>query len=324
MRSAGLSADTLCPHAPVAQSAEAMVSNTIKCGFESHPGHEVSIWQDRCMDAALARKTWRTLEPIHGAIYFVPEAAEEYAAIGVDGRMRGYFASRAAPMGAVVPEVVIATFFNFDPDFVRTNVAGVWDDITPEQIIAARTRAADRMLRRIGGDLIDGAEIEEAAELARVAATAACDDTVGRPLFAGHASLDWPDEPHLVLWHAQTLLREYRGDGHIAAMVAEGLSGCDALVTHAAAGDVPAEVLQSTRSRQDADWRASVDGLRDRGWLDDDGAYTDLGRERRAWIEQRTDELSSRAYDPLGTDGCERLRDLARPLSKLMAGALGF
>jgi hypothetical protein len=276
------------------------------------------------MDAALARKTWRTLEPIHGAIYFVPEAVEEYAAVGVDGRMRGYFASRAAPMGAVVPEVVIATFFNFDPAFVRTNVDGVWNDTTPEQILDARTRAADRMLRRIGGELVDGAAIAEAADLARVAASAACDDIVGRPLFAGHASLDWPEEPHLVLWHAQTLLREYRGDGHIAVMVAEGLSGCDALVTHAAAGDVPAAVLQGTRSRQDADWSASIDGLRDRGWLDADGAYTELGRARRAWIEQRTDELSVRAYDALGEEGCDRLRDLARPLSKLMAGALGF
>ncbi len=317
-------ADTLCPHAPVAQSAEAMVSNTIKCGFESHPGHQATIWQDRRMDAALARKTWRTLEPIHGAIYFVPEAAEEYAAVGVEGRMRGYFASRAAPMGAVVPEVVIATFFNFDPEFVRTNVQGVWNDTTPEQILSARTRAADRMLRRIGGDLVDSADVAEAAELARVAATAACDDIVGRPLFAGHASLAWPEAPHLVLWHAQTLLREHRGDGHIAAMVVEGLSGCDALVTHAAAGDVPAAVLQGTRSRQDADWRASVAGLCDRGWLDAEGAFTDVGRERRAWIEQRTDELSLPAYAALGAEGCERLRELARPLSKLMAAALGF
>src|SRR5215203_3803041 len=179
------------------------------------------------MEAALARKTWRTLEPIHGAIYFVPEAAEEYSAVGVDGRMRGYFASRAAPMGAVVGEVVIATFFNFDPEFVRTNFENVWNDTTPEQILSARTRAADRMLRRIGGELCDSAEIAEAADLARVAATAACDDIVGRPLFAGHASLAWPDEPHLVLWHAQTLLREYRGDNHIAALTVEGLTGCE-------------------------------------------------------------------------------------------------
>lgn len=278
---------------------------------------------DGRMDATIARKTWRTLEPIHGAVYFVPEAAEEYASIGVEGRMRGYFASRSAPMGAVGPDVVIATFFNFDPAFVRTNVAGVWDDTTPEAILAARLRAADRMLRRIGEDLVDSAEIAEAAELARVAATAACDDLVGRPLFAGHAALPWPDEPHLALWHAQTLLREYRGDGHLAALVVEGLSGCDALVTHAAAGDVPADVLQGTRSRSDSDWTASIEGLRRRGWLDDSGECTELGRERRSWIEQRTDELSLRAYEAIGPDGCARLRELARPLSRLMAGALG-
>ncbi len=273
------------------------------------------------MDSVTARKTWRTLEPIHGAIYFVPEAAEEYRTLGIDDRMRGYFASRAAAMGAVDAPVVIATFFNFDPGLVERSMDGVWDLVRPDAILAARRRAADRMLCRIAGDLVRSSEIAEAAELARAAAERACGSPEGRPLFAGHAALEWPDEAHLVLWHAQTLLREYRGDGHIAALTASGLSGCEALVTHAAAGDVPAAVLQSTRQRTDADWQRAIDRLTADGWLDESGAFTDVGRERRQWIEDRTDELAAAPYDAIGVDGCDRLRELAPPLSRQMAAA---
>ena len=206
------------------------------------------------MDPLIARKTWRTLEPIHGAIYFVAEAREEYATVGIDDRMRGYFASRSAPMGAVTAEVVIATFFNFDPDLVRRSMEGVWQAATPDAIRDARLRAADRMLRRLAPEAIDSPEMIEAAELARAAALAACERPQGRPLFAGHSSLPWPDAPHLVLWHAQSLLREFRGDGHIVALTVEGLDGCEALVTHAAAGDVSADILRATRQRTGDDW----------------------------------------------------------------------
>ncbi len=275
------------------------------------------------MDPETARKTWRTLEPVHGAIYFVPEAAEEYATVGIDDRMRGYFASRSAPMGAVTAEVVIATFFNFDPSLVRRSMEGVWGDVTPEAILAARLRAADRMLRRLAPDAIDAPGTVEAAELARAAAVAACERPEGRPLFAGHASLPWPDDAHLVLWHAQSLLREFRGDGHIVALTVEGLDGCEALVTHGAAGDVSPEILRATRQRSGDDWLAAEERLRMRGWLDPDLALTDLGRERRTWIEQRTDELAAAPYDAIGTDGCARLRELARPISRAMTAAFG-
>lgn len=274
------------------------------------------------MDALTARKTWRTLEPIHAAIYFVAEAGQEYAAIGLGGQA-AYFASRAAPMGSVAAEVVTATFFNFDHDFVRRSMAGVWDSVTPSDVTAARLRAADQMMRRLVPEAVSSAEIVEAAELARRVALAASARPEGRPLFAGHASLPWPDEAHLVLWHAQSLLREYRGDGHIAALVAAGLDGCEALVTHAAAGDVPAQLLKSTRQRTDADWRAAVERLQARGWLDADGALTDYGRERRQWIEDTTDELTVNAYGVIGVDGCARVRELARPISRQLAAVFG-
>lgn len=275
------------------------------------------------MDPVLARKTWRTLEPIHGAIYFAAEAREEYAAAGLDDRMTGYFASRSAPMGPVPAEVVIATFFNFDPDLVRRCIDGVWDRVSPGEMLAARLRGADRMLRHHARDFVDASETAEAAELARTAALAASERPEGRPLFAGHASLPWPDEPHLVLWHAQSLLREYRGDGHIAALTVEGLDGCEALVTHAAAGDVSSDILRATRQRTGDDWLAAEERLRERGWLDPDLALTDLGRERRDWIEARTDELAAAPYDAIGVEGCERLRQICRPISTAMMAAFG-
>ena len=275
------------------------------------------------MDPVLARKTWRTLEPIHGAIYFAAEAREEYAAAGLDDRMTGYFASRSAPMGPVPAEVVIATFFNFDPDLVRRCIDGVWDRVSPGEMLAARLRGADRMLRHHAREFVDASETAEAAELARTAALAASERPEGRPLFAGHASLAWPNEPHLVLWHAQSLLREYRGDGHIAALTVEGLDGCEALVTHAAAGDVSSDILRATRQRTGDDWLAAEERLRERGWLDPDLALTDLGRERRDWIEARTDELAAAPYDAIGVEGCERLRQICRPISTAMMAAFG-
>ncbi len=275
------------------------------------------------MDPITGRKTWRTLEPYHGAIYFVPDAREEYASIGITDRMAGYFASRSAPMGPVSAKVVTATFFNFDPDLVERSMAGVWEVASPPTVLDARLRAADHMIRRLAPEAIGSADVVEAVALARVAADVAGEYLAGRPLFAGHASLPWPDEPHLALWHAQTLLREFRGDGHIAVLTAEGLSGCEALVSHAAAGDVSAAVLQGSRQRTDDDWSAAVDRLRSIGWLDHAMAFTDTGRDRRAWIEQRTDELAVAPYAALGADRCARLRELVRPLSVAMMAAFG-
>jgi hypothetical protein len=278
------------------------------------------------MEPVVARKTWRTLEPLHGLIYFAPQSGEAYEALGLPAGQGGYFASRAAAMGPVPAEVVIATFFNFFPDFVRRTIPSAWSIASPEAIVAARFDAARRALRAVLGTAADGADVEEAAALARIAAEAACEHPEGRPLFAAHAALDWPDDPLLVLWHAQTLLREFRGDGHIAAMTVEGVGGVEALLLHAGTGEIAASVLQSSRRWPDAEWNAGAERLRARGWLDDDGMLTDAGRVHRQWVEDRTDALALVAYEPLGDEGCERLRQLCRPLSRAIAdsGALGF
>jgi hypothetical protein len=273
------------------------------------------------MEPVVARKTWKTLEMIHGLVYFAPEATEAYAALGVTGRS-GYFASRSAPMGATSAELVIATFFNFDPALVRHAMNGVWDTTTPTALLEARKNAAGAALRRTMGDeLASSADVEEAAVLARRAAEEACNHLSGKPLFAGHATLAWPEDPLLMLWHAQSLLREFRGDIHIAAMTAEGIDGCEALVTHAASGDIGRQALQSSRAWSDESWDAAVESLRVKGHVNADGSFTEKGAASRQRVEDQTDASAVVAYAALGEDACERLRFLCRPMSKAIAAS---
>ena len=163
-----------------------------------------------------------------------------------------------------------------------------------------------------------------AAELARTAAEEAGRRAEGRPLAAAHADIAWPAAPHLVLWHAQSILREYRGDGHIAQLVVHGLSGTEALVTHAAAGDVPAHLLRATRGWPLEAWDDAVDALRQRGWLEqgDELRFTELGATQRRALEEGTDALAAAPYAVLGEERCAELRALARPWSTTFAQQL--
>jgi hypothetical protein len=275
-------------------------------------------------DPLLARKTWRTVEPLHGMIYFVPEAAEAYAALGVTGR-DGYFSSRSAPMGAVSAEVVISTFFNFNPELIHHAIPEAWSITTPAALVEARLAAVDGAFRRLlGDDVLASEDMARAAALARGMAEEASTRVEGRPLAAGHAELAWPEAPHLVLWHAQAILREYRGDGHIALLVTHGLSGIDALITHAAAGDVPAHLLRSSRGWSDQQWGEAVESMRSRGWITGaaDLTFTDWGAAQRREIEDQTDVLAAAPYGGLGEDGCAELRTLARPWSKTFSEVL--
>jgi hypothetical protein len=257
-------------------------------------------------------------------IYFIPEAADAYERLGITGRT-GYFASRSAPMGAVSADVVVATFFNFNPELVHSAIPDAWRHARPEALLSARLEAVDGGMRRLlGDDVVISSEMVRAAELARVAAEEAGTHMEGRPLAAGHANLDWPEEPHLALWHAQSILREYRGDGHVALLVTHGLSGIEALLTHAAAGDVPPHVLRATRGWADEQWNTAVDAMRSRGWLvnGDQLTLTGWGMTERQEIEEQTDTLAAAPYAVLGDDACRELRALVRPWSKVFSEVL--
>jgi hypothetical protein len=279
-----------------------------------------------------ARKTWRSVEPIHGMIYFAPEASESYASLGI-GQEAGYFASRSAAMGAVAADTVIATFFNFSPRLVRSVIPSVWDTARPAAVLDARLGAADRSLRRMLGPGADSEEMTRAATLARAAAERAALRYEGRPLFAAHAGLPWPEAPHLVLWHAQTLLREYRGDGHLTTLVDHDLDPVEALVLHVASGELPEHFLRDSRGWTDAEWEAGVARLVDRrlvapagpGGPGPDGlTLTPDGAAMRQEMEDATDRLAVFPYQALGEDGCAELRALARPFSRTVVEAAGF
>jgi len=265
--------------------------------------------------AHLARSAHRVLEPVHTHIYFVPEAGARYEQVGIKGGMRGYFASRSAALGQAPAEVVIASFYNFSPTLVRKAIPSVWDATTPAQVLDARLSAADAALTRLLGDACDSADMKRAATLARTALEAAT--IVGRPLYAAHASLPWPEPAHLQLWHAATLLREHRGDGHIAALVQAGLSGPEAVVSYTATGNaMPEELMRSTRGYSEDEWAATKQQLRTRGIFDDDNGFTPAGRTQRDEIEAHTDAAASAPYDHLGAEQTEELIELVRPWAR--------
>lgn len=273
--------------------------------------------------AELAAKCHRALDPLHSLIYFAPEADEKFSEIGLrPGRMT-YFASRSAAMGPVGAAVVTATFYNFNPDLVARHIPRAWGLASPEAILATRLEVADAALRRLLGDAVDSPEVAEAAELAREAATACTPQ--GRPLYAAHAELDWPEQPHLVLWHAITLLREYRGDAHIAALTLHGLDGLAALISHCATGRGFTEAAaKATRGWSHEQWSAGVERLRQQGVLDGDGALTEDGVALRERIEAATDAASTAPYDHLGEEKCVRLREIGKTLSRQAVAAGAF
>ncbi|WP_232384544.1 SCO6745 family protein [Actinomadura violacea] len=273
---------------------------------------------------------WQLLEPVHAVLYYAPEASEEAAALGyaVDERWPSYFPYRAAPLGEVDAQTVSDLFYSFNPAMVERYMEPAWRTASPGRVLAARRIAMDRVLRRILGDRIGSPELEQAARTARRVAEAA--DMAGRPMAAANAALPWPDEPHLVLWQAATILREHRGDGHIAALHAHDIGPIESLVSHAAVGAAPVDVFAS-RQWTVEQWAAARDRLTARGLVHAkeeaaggvrDGESGRAGEVRateegvrvRAAIEKQTDELAAGPWDLLASVEVKELADLLMPI----------
>jgi hypothetical protein len=270
----------------------------------------------------LAGRAHRATDSLHSMIYFAPEAEEELVAVGLrPGRMT-YFASRSAPMGAVTAGVTTATFVNFNPDLVARHIPRAWTLASTDAILDARLRGADRALRRLLGDLVDSAEVAELAELAREATTVLTPE--GRPLYAGHAALPWPEQPHLVLWHASTLLRESRGDGHTMALAHAGLSGLESIVTHTATGrGFTVQAAKQLRGWSDDQWDDAVRALQDRGLMTGE-QLTEAGAAQRAEIEANTDALDAAPWEHLGAERTARLVELGKHLTRTIVANGAF
>jgi hypothetical protein len=256
-------------------------------------------------------------------VYFAPDATAAFEAMGLKGFWMGYFASRAAPLGAVPAEVVQAIFYNFHPVMVARAIPDAWQRATPAHISAARLALADRTLRRLpGDDLVASPEVAEAASLARRVAEAA--SALGRPLFAVYTALTWPQAPHLLLWHAATLLREHRGDGHVAVLVNHHIDACQAHLLAIGSGVTTQAVLQSSRRWTEADWATARQRLQQRGWLDSHGSLTSAGSTVKQQLEDHTDALATPPLEALSEAEQTRLLSLLQPLGQQIIAAGGI
>lgn len=255
-------------------------------------------------------------EPIGVIPYSTDEANEAMFALGFTDHWDTYFAGRAAPLGIVPAEVVDALFYNFAPGEVARHIPRVWDTTTPEAAIHARRVGCTNALRRIFGDHVDTPELARGTELLEKAATTAPHE--GRPMYAALLSLPVPDDLVTRLFHVASLLREHRGDGHIAALMSEGVGGLEAHVLLALdIGLRPGEFgrLHHLPARQVA---AVVDGLRDRGLIGDDGQLSAEGRGVKSRVEALTDHLAAAPYQCLEPDELDELISILEPLATLL------
>ncbi|MCP3798168.1 hypothetical protein NLX83_02750 [Allokutzneria sp. A3M-2-11 16] len=265
---------------------------------------------------AAARRLWSLFENYHVPTYFTPESRAAADGLGCKGGWMGYFAQRAAPFGEASPELVIATFYNFPPRMVHRALPDAWALADAETFLATRLAGVDGALRRLlGAEFLAGPEIAELAELGRAAAAAA--PIVGRPLAAANAALPWPDQPHLALWHATTILRESRGDGHNATLVAAGLDPCEGLAIYAADHAVTEEAMLGFRSWSEQEWHAAIDRLTERGLIEG-GALTAAGRQLRAWCEERTDDGATLPWLAIGEEATRRFEELMLPIARTL------
>lgn len=276
------------------------------------------------MDARAGRRCHNALNSLHSTHYFSPDLGRELGDLGVTDPRAVNFAVRAAALGPVGAGAVTATFYNYKHDLVARHVPAVWETATPAQVLAARARAVDATLRRLLGDeTLVSAQMSEAAGLALRAAEGC--SRGARPLYSAHADLPVPDAPHLAFWHAATLLREHRGDGHLAALMAAGLDGLEALVTHTATGKGMApKWIFTTRGWTQEEWEAATDRMRDRGLIDDAGELSERGVALRDEIERETDRLDAAPYAHLGAEGVARLTELGTSFARTALGAGAF
>lgn len=266
---------------------------------------------------ATARRLHELVSPIHEVAYS-DEPNEAMEKFGFRTYWDGYFAGRAAPLGRVPAEVVDAVFYNFAPGEVARHIPSVWEKITPEEALAAREQGCVAALRRILGDLADAPSVRRAADIAIRAGTSA--PIEGRPLYAGLRTLPIPQLPVARLWHGATLLREYRGDGHNAALVCAGIGRTEAHVLHALWAGMRPEEFGRISHLPAAQLAGVIDGMRARGLIDDSGWLSEAGRETKERIETLTDELSLPPYAILTPEELEQFIADLDPIAAVIPG----
>jgi hypothetical protein len=262
---------------------------------------------------------WTLFEPIHAVTYFAPEARSAYEQAGLRGFWRGYFAGRAAPLGAAGAAVVAASFFNFAPAFVARAIPGVWELATPDEALRIRMAGATQALQ----SLLAGRDAEAAVAADLLWRAIEELDFSGRVLAAADAALPVPGEGMARLWQAATVLREHRGDGHFAALAAADIDGCEAVVLRCCL-DLRREDMQPVRGWTDQAWDEALTRLAGRGWVSGAGELTSAGREAHAAVENATDWAAARPWARLGPDVTAEIANILTPLAQTCASALPY
>jgi hypothetical protein len=269
--------------------------------------------------SSMARRMFELVEPIGVIPYSADEPNVAMFALGFTNYWDTYFAGRAAPLGLVSAEVVDALFYNFAPGEVARHIPKVWRTTTPELAIAARRLGCANALRRILGDRVGTPTFARATELLMKAATSAPFE--GRPMYAALRAIPIPDDVTARAFHAASLLREHRGDGHIAALMSEGVGGLEAHALLALDMDMPAEKFGRIHHLPAAQIGAVVDGMRDRGLIGDDGWLSEQGRAVKQRVESRTDDLAAKPYEILEPGELDELMTTLEPLATLLVAA---
>ena len=269
--------------------------------------------------SSMARRMFELVEPIGVIPYSSDEPNEAMFALGFTDFWDTYFAGRAAPLGRVPAEVVDALFYNFAPGEVARHIPKVWSTTTPEDAIAARRLGCANALRSILGDAVDTPAFARATDLLLKAASSA--PVEGRPMYAALRSLPVPDDVVARMFHAASLLREHRGDGHIAALMTAGIGRLEAHVLLALDMDLPAEKFGRIHHLPAAQIAAVIAGMRARALIGDDGWLTERGRAVKHRIEALTDDLAARPYEILSAEELEELQSLLDPWAKRLLAA---
>jgi hypothetical protein len=262
------------------------------------------------------------IETVHAVTYFCPESIDAARTAGLRGFWMGYFGFRAAPLGRVSAGVVEAVFANFEGTMVRRGIPDAWSYADPSDLTAIRAAASATALRRLVPDV----ENLALAVSPLLDAAVAAGQPIGRPLFAANRSIDGLVDPVERLWQLCTTLREHRGDGHVAALAAAGIGGCEAHLLLSADQGVAPEVFFENRGWSPEQQRVAIRSLEERG-LVHGGAITHEGRSLRMDIEATTDSLASAPFDGLLDDSgrAELLRALTPAATAIVrSGTLPF
>jgi hypothetical protein len=219
-------------------------------------------------------------------------AADAVTALGL-GFFDGYVWGRAAALGTPPASLVAATFGVFEPGLIgavyRQGLAAAGRD----DVLAARASGATAAVAAVVDD-------GDAAGLADPLLDALDRlDPMGRPLFAGLRELPRPEAAAGRLWRAAELVREHRGDGHLAACIATGLDAVEANVLTELWLGYRIGDYSSTRGFDATALGAAAERLEARGWLAG-GGLTQAGLAARRALEAATDASQAALVVALG------------------------